>query len=117
MKLTILNGVTTLASTEFALATEKERNTLYSALVREGYQYDKKQHKLVKQEFKPFDKVLVRDDINDKWSINLFSYYDEEDRNFPYVCISGHYEHCIPYGGNEYLLGTTDSPTCVNKKE
>lgn len=117
MKLTILNGVTTLASTEFALATEKERNTLYSALVREGYQYDKKQHKLVKQEFKPFDKVLVRDDINDKWSINLFSYYDEEDQNFPYICISGHYEHCIPYEGNEYLLDTTDSPTCVNKKE
>ena len=111
MKLTILDKVTTLASIKFALATEKERNTLYSALVREGYQYDKKQHKLIKQEFKPFDKVLVRDDINDKWSINLFSYYDEEDRNFPYVCISGHYEHCIPYEGNEYLLGTTDSPT------
>lgn len=23
----------------------------------------------------------------------------------------------IPYEGNEYLLGTTDSPTCVDKKE
>ena len=111
MKLTILDKVTTLASIKFTLANEKERNILYSALVREGYQYDKKQHKLVKQKFKPFDKVLIRDDINEKWSINLFSYYDEEDQAFPYVCISGRYEHCIPYEGNEYLLGTTDSPT------
>ena len=117
MKLTILDKVTTLASIKFTLANEKERNILYSALVREGYQYDKKQHKLVKQKFKPFDKVLIRDDINEKWSINLFSYYDEEDQAFPYVCISGRYEHCIPYEGNEYLLGTTDSPTCVDKKE
>lgn len=111
MKLTILDKVTTLASIKFTLANEKERNILYSALVRESYQYDKKQHKLVKQKFKPFDKVLIRDDINEKWSINLFSYYDEEDQAFPYVCISGRYEHCIPYEGNEYLLGTTDSPT------
>lgn len=111
MKLTILDKVTTLASIKFTLANEEERNILYSALVREGYQYDKKQHKLVKQKFKPFDKVLIRDDINEKWSINLFSYYDEEDQAFPYVCISGRYEHCIPYEGNEYLLGTTDSPT------
>ena len=59
MKLTILNRVTTLALTKFTLTNEEERNILYSALVREGYQYDKKQHKLVKQEFKPFDKVLI----------------------------------------------------------
>lgn len=111
MKLTILNRITTLASTEFALATEKERNTLYLALVREDYQYDKKQHKLVKQEFKPFDKVLVRDDIHDKWSIGQFSYYDEENEDFPYICMNGCYYYCIPYEGNEYLLGTTDFPT------
>ena len=111
MKLTLLNRITTLASTKFALATEKERNTLYSALVREGYQYDKKQHKLVKQEFKPFDKVLVRDDTTEKWSIGQFSYYDEENEDFPYICMNGCYHYCIPYEGNEYLLGTTDSPT------
>lgn len=57
MKLTILGKVTTLASIKFTLANEEERNILYSALVREGYQYDKKQHKLIKQESKPFEKV------------------------------------------------------------
>lgn len=55
---------------------------------------------------KPFDKVLVRDGIDEKWTISLFSYYDEEHQNFPYVCISGRYVRCIPYKGNEYLLGT-----------
>ena len=57
MKLTILGKVTTLASIKFTIANEEERNILYSALVREGYQYDKKQHKLIKQESKPFEKV------------------------------------------------------------
>ena len=99
------------------LASIKDRNKLFSALAREGYKYDKEQHKLVKQEFKPFEKVLVRDDTNKEWSIDLFSYYDEENENFPYVCMHIHYRYCIPYEGNEYLLGTTDSPTCVDKKE
>ena len=55
---------------------------------------------------KPFDKVLVKDSIDEKWKISLFSYYDEENQYFPYVCISGRYVHCIPYEGNENLLGT-----------
>lgn len=99
------------------IASTTDRNKLYSALTRKGYKYDKEQHKLVKQEFKPFEKVLVRDDTNKEWSIDLFSYYDEENENFPYICMHIHYRYCIPYEGNEYLLGTTDSPTCVDKKE
>ena len=92
------------------IASTTDRNKLYSVLTRKGYKYDKDQHKLVKQEFKPFEKVLVRDDTNKEWSIDLFSYYDEENENFPYVCMYIHYRYCIPYEGNEYLLGTTDSP-------
>lgn len=90
------------------IASTTDRNKLYSALTRKGYKYDKEQHKLVKQEFKPFEKVLVRDDTNKKWLIDLFSYYDEENENFPYVCMHIHYRYCIPYEGNEYLLGTTN---------
>lgn len=94
-----------------SIASITDRNTLYSALVREGYRYDEEQHRLVKQEFKPFEKILVRDDATEKWSISQFSYYDEENEDFPYICMNGcccHY--CIPYEGNEYLLATTDSP-------
>lgn len=56
---------------------------------------------------KPFDKVLVRDEPNQEWSINLFSYYDEEDENYPYVCLNARYSCCIPYSGNEYFVGKT----------
>lgn len=106
------SGVVERCSLEVTLTSTANRNRLLSALVRKGYKYDEKQHKLIKQEFKPFDKVLVRDDIHDKWSIGQFSYYDEENGDFPYICMNGCcYHYCIPYEGNEYLLGTTDSPT------
>lgn len=59
---------------------------------------------------KPFDKVLVRDGIDEKWTISLFSYHDKENQDLPYVCISGRYVHCIPYKGNEHLLGTPSTP-------
>ena len=80
---------------------------------RDGYEWNSKTLKLekVKQnELKPFDKVLVRDGVNEKWSINLFSYYDEEVENFPYICQNSGYRYCIPYEGNEYLLGTNNIP-------
>lgn len=93
-----------------SIASITDRNTLYSALVREGYRYDEKQHRLVKQEFKPFDKVLIRDEDNQTWRVCLFSHY-RKDLSCPYVCVGcSAYKQCIPYEGNEYLLGTTDSP-------
>lgn len=60
--------------------------------------------------FKPFDKVLARDDMNNKWLLSMFSYYDGGDKYYPYVCLNGRYGHCIPYEGNEHLLGTPKSP-------
>lgn len=91
------------------LASITERNKFNSALVREGYKYDKKQRKLVKQEFKPFDKVLVRDLGTEFWKANIYLNY-EEDCAYPYICTREEYRMCIPYEGNEYLLGTTDNP-------
>ena len=96
---------------ETTLAPIEDRNKFYSALVSKGYKYDKEQHKLIKQEFKPFDRVLVRDYIDEKWILSIFGYYEDEvDNDFPYVCINGRYAHCIPYEGNEYLLNTSKSP-------
>lgn len=90
------------------LASPANRNKLFSALVKEGYKYDKEQHKLIKQEFKPFDKVLVRDDVKDFWKTDIYLSY-VENGCYHYRCTTGHYRLCIPYKGNEYLLGTTDS--------
>lgn len=93
-----------------SIASEEDKNKLFSAITKEGYRYNKEQHTFIKQDFKPFDKVLVRDASSQKWSINLFSYYDEEDEAHPYVCLNERYSYCIPYEDNEYLVGKTINP-------
>lgn len=94
------------------LATPSDKNKLFSFINRKGYKYDKKQYKLIKQEFEPFDKVLVRNDADQNWTISQFSYYSENDEKYPFICINNFfYSYCIPYKGNEYLLGTANSPT------
>lgn len=55
--------------------------------------------------FKPFDKVLVRDWENQKWHCNIYSHYSCNS-HYPNVCADGGYKFCIPYEGNEHLLGT-----------
>ena len=100
----------TLELKNFDLASEEERNKFYSILVKEGFKYDKKQHLLIKQKFKPFDKVLVRNNDKQKWIPNIFLRFTDTN-NFKYLCLGNlAYAYCIPYEGNEYLLGTTDSP-------
>lgn len=60
--------------------------------------------------FKPFDKVLVRDDDGQEWKINFFSHYDEKVC-YKYRCLKAFYKQCILYEGNEHLFGTTDPYT------
>lgn len=63
-------------------------------------------------QFKPFDKVLVREDKSyggepDTWVISFFM--DESISG--YRVLNGQwFDQCIPYEGNEHLLGTTDKP-------
>ena len=59
---------------------------------------------------KPFAKVLTRDYDNETWEIDIFGRYDKGDPAFPYHCVNERYKQCIPYEGNESLLGTTTSP-------
>lgn len=103
-----------LSPSSVKLASITGRNKLVSAMVKGGYRYNTKQHILVlvdaEQKFKPFDKVLVRDFPSQKWSINLFSYYDKENGKYPYVCLNSRYSYCIPYKGHECLVGTTINP-------
>lgn len=56
---------------------------------------------------KPFDKVLVRDNNEQKWTVDLFSFYDK-CLVYKYVCVGHYVNQCIPYEDNEHLLGTTD---------
>ena len=102
--LKIYNNGTNRLSKEITLASIESRNKFYSTLVKEGYIYDKEQHKLVRQEFKPFDKVLVKDRSKEHWKTDIYLNY-VEDIYCHYRCTTGHYKLCIPYEGNEYLLG------------
>lgn len=102
----------------YITASKEAKKALFDRIKEAGYKWnpdtlelDKMENKPKKQEFKPFDKVLVRNESNEKWSINLFSYYDEKDNYYPYVCLSNHYKECIPYGNyNRHILGTTINP-------
>ena len=60
------------------------------------------------QEFKPFDKVLVRYDDSDEWCLALYAYSVKP--SYHRMVGGAYWEQCIPYEGNERLLGTTDKP-------
>jgi hypothetical protein len=58
---------------------------------------------------KPFDKVLVRDDDYHFWLAAIFSHYTKgAEDNYPYFASGSCFEKCVPYEGNEHLLGTTN---------
>lgn len=62
------------------------------------------------EQFKPFQKVLTKEEKNDYWFVDFFGEYGNNSCPFatiryPFGCM-----YCIPYEGNEHLLGTTDSP-------
>ena len=61
-----------------------------------------------KHQFKPFEKVLVRDSNKQPWKCGIFSNYTE-DEEYKYECVGNVYAQCIPYNENTmHLLGTTE---------
>lgn len=89
-------------------STEEEKLQLFDALAEEGKAWDAEKKMIVdlkpKVELKPFDKVLIRDFKDQAWQVSLFGY---KDANNYYCCNGSCWDQCIPYIGNESLLGTT----------
>ena len=56
---------------------------------------------------KPFNKVLVRGNVGQKWTHDFFGFMDK-DKGCPFVCVGHYVIQCIPHKGNEHLLGKTD---------
>ena len=57
----------------------------------------------------PFDKVLVRDFLNEGWMADFFERIDENDVHYNANCVTSHWIQCIPYNEEtKHLLGTTD---------
>ena len=94
---------------ELREATEKE-----AELFNEHYSiWEKKEKEAMAQpDFKPFDKVLVRDGKEYEWFPALFVRDRGEGANYRYKVLplrsgkSSEYSCCIPYDGNENLIFT-----------
>lgn len=57
--------------------------------------------------FKPFDKVLVRNNSLENWRIQFFENYDRQyGAKYPFDCMCGKFSQCIPYKNNELLRNT-----------
>lgn len=93
-------------------ATDSEKQQLFDALAKKNKAWDAEKKQIVglpkKCELKPFDKVLVRDRDDERWEIEFFGYYDEDEQN--YVVLAGiRWNYCIPYNDStKHLLGTTE---------
>ena len=94
------------------LATDEEKQQLFSSLAKEGKAWDAEKKQIVdlkpKHEFKPFDKVIVRrEDNGNIWQANIFSHIVEKGY---YACIMGVWSDILPYNEETAkLVGTTKS--------
>ena len=92
-------------------ATEAEKQRLFDALAKEGkcWNAERKVIEDIKKEhqFKPFEKVLTRDSKDSLWHIDLYEGMLGDDNEYNYSCMAADCVYCIPYEGNEQLLGTT----------
>lgn len=95
------------------LATEEEKQQLFDALAEEGKAWDAEKKQIVdlkpKVELKPFDRVLCRDGVGKEWHIDLFESVLTDNSEYNYKCMVNVWKICIPYKGNEYLLGTANN--------
>lgn len=101
----------------YRLATDSEKQRMIKALKKsknpKAKEYLKRFfgiEKKPKYEFKPFDKVLVRDEDDKEWHISLFAREivdDSDGLSYKHECSNGTlWDCCIPFEGNEHLLGT-----------
>lgn len=105
----------------YRLATDSEKQRMIKALKKSKNPKAKEYLKRFfgieerpKYEFKPFDKVLVRDEDDKEWHISLFAREivdDSDGLSYKYECSNGTlWDCCIPFEGNECLLGTDENP-------
>lgn len=108
----IMINKTSVRKESLRLSTEEEKQQLFSALANKGKAWDAEKKQIVdlkpKCEFKPFDKVLGRNEKGDVWEAELFSHYREKSQ-YPFCCIGFNRKYCIPYNEETaHLLGTAD---------
>lgn len=91
-------------------ASEDMKKKFFDAMDKAGYTWDGETLRKKEHQFKPFERVLVRDNETLKWKCAFYSYF-EPFSDYPHVTAStGAYAMCIPFEGNEHLVGTTKNP-------
>lgn len=98
-----------LVFVDYIPASEDMKKKLFDAIDKAGYTWDGETLKKKEYQFKPFEKVLTRDSESEKWGCTFYSHI-EPNGIFHYVTTSGMYAMCIPFEGNEHLVGTTKNP-------
>lgn len=96
----------------YHLATEEEKQQLFTALAKEGKAWDAEKKVIVdlksKWNPKPFDRVVTRVDDDAIWTANIFSHIDQYGEYNTIGCVGG-YPYCLPYNEDTAkLIGTTD---------
>ena len=68
-----------------------------------------KKDKFDPKTLKPYDKVLVWDNKGEFWCCDLFSNIKKGETDYPYLCVGGTFEYCIPYNDEtKHLVGTNE---------
>ncbi len=57
------------------------------------------------EKFKPFQRVLCRDNYESKWTPDFFAIYHDDEPNHRFECVGHYWKYCIPFKGNEHLAG------------
>ena len=97
-----------ITDTHYTLESIPGANT-YDMFICEDENWKLVPNKFDISTLKAYDKVLVRDTNEQVWVADLFSHvFDRPLGGYTFACV-GHYPNqCIPYEGNEHLLGTNN---------
>ena len=113
-KLLVFNGLeVAIKAIKTSLATEKEKQLLFSALAMGGKTWDAEKKEIVDLKIKwtpkTFDRVITRDFDDGVWSANIFSHMNSQGEYVSIGCVEG-YAYCLPYNEETAkLIGTTNN--------
>ena len=93
----------------YTFATEEVKDELFEAMDKAGYTWDGETLKKKEPQFKPFEKVLVRDSELNEWRCTFYSHFNSKEI-YHHITVGSMYAMCIPFEGNEHLVGTTKNP-------
>ena len=93
----------------YTFATKEIKDELFKAMDKAGYTWDGEILKKKEPQFKPFEKVLVRDSELEEWRCTFYSHFNSKGI-YHHITVGSVYAMCIPFEGNEHLVGTTKNP-------